>query len=284
MAAYALVEAISNQISVGADPGRIAILDNFCWPDPIYDPVKTPDGKYKLAQLIRAAQALHCGAIDLGTPIISGKDSMKNDYKMKNVKISIPPTLLITAVGRIPSVYKAVSMDVKQPGDLVYVAGWTNQELGGSEYFAMKKIDGGRVPRTDFILAKKLFGALFAAMQAELIASCHDCSEGGLGVAISESAFAGMLGMDIDLRNVPVIEPMSDAEILFSESNARFVITIDPQCKKSFEETMQGCPVAQIGFVSEKETLFIKGQSGDAILIESIVELKKSWKEPLRNR
>jgi phosphoribosylformylglycinamidine synthase len=269
MAAYALVEAISNQVAVGADPSSIAILDNFCWPDPVHD-------KYKMAQLVRASMALYEGAVALGTPIISGKDSMKNDYKIKNVKISIPPTLLITAVGKIPNVKKAVSMDLKVAGDLVYVAGVTKNELGGSEYFAMKKMAGGKVPRVDFLKVKELFQAVFKAIEAEEIASCHDCSEGGLGVALAESAFAGGLGLEIDLSKVPVQEKMGPSEILFSESAGRFVITIDPRNQERFEKRMRGLPVAQVGVV-RGEKFVVKG-----IMREKVSELKKSWQDPLR--
>ena len=156
MAILAVDEALRNQVAVGADPSRIAILDNFCWPDPIYDPEKTPDGKFKLAQLVRAAQGLYLAAKSFNTPIISGKDSMKNDYKMGGVKISIPPTLLITAVGKIPHVEKAVSLEVKEPGDLVYVIGVTREELGGSAYLDIHRvIQKAIVPKVDFTAAKK---------------------------------------------------------------------------------------------------------------------------------
>lgn len=279
MAAYALSEAIANQVAVGADPNRIAILDNFCWPDPIYDPEKTPDGKHKLAQLVRASMALYDGAIALKTPIISGKDSMKNDYKMGGVKISIPPTLLITAVGKIPNVAKAVSMDVKMPGDLVYLVGTTKRELGGSEYFAMKQLLGGKVPRIDFGLCKKIYSALFEAVQQELVASCHDCSEGGLGVALAESAFAGGYGMEIDLRG---LEEMSDAELLFSESGGRFVVTIAPTDREVFEKICKDLPCAQLGKVREDGAFLVRGKRGDLVIEEEILKLKRSWQEPLR--
>lgn len=281
MAACALDEAVRNQVCVGADPDRIAILDNFCWPDPIYDPEKTPDGKYKLAQLVRACKALYDGAKAFGTPIISGKDSMKNDYKMDDVKISIVPTLLMTAVGKIPHIEKAVSMDVKQEGDLVYILGVTKCELGGSEYFAQKKLSHGKVPRVDFEAARKLYYALFAVIQAELVASCHDVSEGGLAVALAESACAGDLGLEFDLRSIPTESHLSDAEILFSESASRFVVTIDPQCKAAFESAMQGSAFAHIGTV-RKDSLFIaKGMNGQTVLSEEIGKLKKSWQDPL---
>ncbi len=284
MAAYALLEAVSNQVAVGADPSQIAVLDNFCWPDPIYDLEKTPDGKRKLAQLVRASKALYQGCVELDTPMISGKDSMKNDYKMKGMKISIPPTLLMTAVGIIPNVEKAVTMDVKAPGDLVYIAGLTKNELGGSEYFSIKKILGGKVPRIDFAAAKKLNRALFEAMQEGWIASCHDCSEGGLGVAFDESSFAGGFGIEVDFKQVPSDIGLSDEAILFSESGGRFAITVDPRNREKFEAKMEGLPVKCVGSVRSDSKLAIRGISGKMRVEEDISELKKSWQEPLRKR
>ncbi|OGN64899.1 MAG: phosphoribosylformylglycinamidine synthase II [Chlamydiae bacterium RIFCSPHIGHO2_12_FULL_49_9] len=278
MGANALSEAICNQVAVGANPSKIAILDNFCWPDPIFDPEKTPDGKHKLAQLVQTTQALYDGATLLKTPIISGKDSMKNDYQIGSIKISIPPTLLITAVGEIPDVEKAVSMDVKEAGDLIYVLGLTKGELGGSEYFGLKNLKGGAPPSVDYLLLKKECDALFSAMQKECIASCHDCSEGGLGVALAESSFAGGLGLEIDLKKIPVDGLLSDAEILFSESAARFVITVDPKRQKEFENEMQGLPFAQIGVVRGDAQFIIK-----TVFSEDLFKLKESWQSPLRS-
>ena len=122
MVACALDEAIRNIIAVGGRIGHIAGLDNFCWPDPLPS-ATNPDAEYKLAQLVRANQALYdfCRAYDL--PCISGKDSMKNDYRVGDIKISIPPTLLFSALGVIDDVTRVVTMDAKRPGDLVYVLG-----------------------------------------------------------------------------------------------------------------------------------------------------------------
>ncbi|MGC2596232.1 MAG: phosphoribosylformylglycinamidine synthase subunit PurL [Rhabdochlamydiaceae bacterium] len=284
MATAAVDEAVRNQVAVGGDPGRIAILDNFCWPDPIDDREKNPDGKHKLAQLVRAAMGLYDAAKAFHTPIISGKDSMKNDYKIGDVKISVPPTLLITAIGKIPCVEKAVSMDVKQPGDLIYIVGLTRQELGGSEYLAMKQQRGGIVPHVDLIAAKKIYHSLFGAMQEELIASCHDCSEGGLAVALAESAFAGGYGVDVDLRSVPTEDLSSDGEILFSESTSRFIMTIDPQWKEAFEAKMESTVFAQIGIVRNDLEFNILGNSGDVVVREEIDDLKKSWQSPLERK
>ncbi|HEX9157850.1 MAG TPA: AIR synthase related protein, partial [Syntrophales bacterium] len=133
MAACAIDEAVRNAVAVGGSLERLAGLDNFCWCDPVQSE-KTPDGHYKLAQLVRANLALYDYTRIYGVPCISGKDSMKNDYQIGDTKISIPPTLLFSVIGRIEDVRKAVTMDAKRAGDLVYVLGETKRELGGSEW------------------------------------------------------------------------------------------------------------------------------------------------------
>ncbi len=265
MSACAIDEAIRNQICVGADPKRIAILDNFCWPDPLADP-------HLLAQLVRSSEALYRFATAFKVPIISGKDSMKNDYRIGGKKISIPPTLLITAVGKIQNVLQAISMDVKHPDDLIYLVGQTKNELGASEWAAMKGISGGIVPKVDAASALSSFLAIHRAIEKELIASCHDCSDGGLAVALAESAFAGGLGMNIDLP----LEGLALEEMLFSESPSRFVITIAPENRKAFEETLQGCHLTYLGTVTQDPVLQIKDH-----LKEDIFALKASWQRTL---
>lgn len=253
MTACAIDEAIRNCVAVGADPDFIAILDNFCWPDPIGD-------SHKLAQLVRSNQALYTYAKAFTTPLISGKDSMKNDYNMGGIKISIPPTLLISAIGKISDTSVAVSMDVKKPGDLVYLLGTTQNELGGSEYTAMKGILGGVPPSVNAKEAKELYRNLHKAIKKGIVASCHDCSDGGLAVALAESAFSGGFGMDILVPSV---------EHLFSESASRFVVTVDPVHASEFESIV---PSAQIGIVREDDLFKI------ASFIETdILTLKKAW-------
>jgi phosphoribosylformylglycinamidine synthase len=197
MMACAIDEAIRNNVAVGGRIDRMVGLDNFCWPDPIQSE-KTPDGEYKLAQLVRANKALYDFTTAFGVPCISGKDSMKNDYLIGTTKISIPPTVLFSAMGKIDDARKAVTMDAKRPGDLVYIFGETLNELGGSEYYAMKGYIGNNVPRVDAARAKELYRRLNKSTEEGLVASCHDCSDGGIGVALAETAFAGGLGMEID--------------------------------------------------------------------------------------
>jgi phosphoribosylformylglycinamidine synthase II len=281
MAASAIDEAIRNFIAVGGNPNHLAILDNFCWPDPIYDPIKTPDGKHKLAQLVRANQALYNCALDFEVPIISGKDSMKNDYKIDDTKISILPTLLISAIGKIQDVRKAISMDFKMAGDYVYILGTTHNELGGSEYALEYNIKNGFVPKVDAKQANEYYRALYACIENELIASCHDCSDGGLAVAIAESAFAGNLGIDFDLSTVPKEGFLNYTELLFSESNSRFILSVSPENAREFERHMEQYPLAYIGTVTEEPLFTVKGLNGSTIINENILDLKKSWQSAI---
>ncbi|OPY29265.1 MAG: phosphoribosylformylglycinamidine synthase II [Methanocella sp. PtaU1.Bin125] len=287
MTACAIDEAIRNIIAVGGSLKQIALLDNFCWCDPVYDPEKTPDGKYKLAQLVRANRALYDYTTAFGTPCISGKDSMKNDYKLKDekgheFKISIPPTVLFTAVGLVPDVRKCVTMDAKMPGDAVFAIGVTKDELGGSRFYSLLGAVGNNVPKVDAAVARKTYELLSAAIEAGLVASCHDCSDGGLAVALAETALAGGLGMDIDLNRVPAERLNKDAQILFSESASRFVVTVAPNNAAAFQRAMEGVPCAMIGNVRDDERFLIRGLSGTRVIDTMAGALKESWQYPLR--
>jgi phosphoribosylformylglycinamidine synthase II len=280
MAACAIDEAVRNTIAVGGSLERLAGLDNFCWCDPVQSE-KTPDGEYKLAQLVRANMALYDYTTAYGVPCISGKDSMKNDYQIGDTKISIPPTLLFSTIGVIKDVRKAVTMDVKKPGDRVYVLGTTYPELGGSEWYALHGAVGNSVPKVNAARAKKLYQALSKAMEAGLIASCHDCSDGGLGVALAETAFAGGLGLTVDLSKVPFEGLQRQDELLFSESQSRFVVTIAPEADTAFRRMLKGNVYAEVGAVNTEGTLKIKGFKDNLIIDENIHELKAVWQKPL---
>ncbi|MDD5169815.1 MAG: AIR synthase-related protein, partial [Syntrophales bacterium] len=280
MAACAIDEAIRNTIAVGGNLDHLAGLDNFCWCDPVQSE-KTPDGEYKLAQLVRANMALYDYAVAYGVPCISGKDSMKNDYSIGDTKISIPPTLLFSTIGKIADVRKAVTMDAKKAGDLVYILGKTKRELGGSEWYALQDAVGNQVPQVDAKTAKTLYAALSKAIGSGLVASCHDCSDGGLGIALAEVAFAGGLGVNIGLARVPAEELDRDDEILFSESQSRFVVTVSPEKREAFEAALAGCVMGQIGTVTLQPILAIDGLAGNRIIEESIGDLKAVWQRPL---
>jgi phosphoribosylformylglycinamidine synthase len=281
MVACAVDEAIRNNVAVGGNPDRIAGLDNFCWPDPVQSE-KTPDGEYKLAQLVRANLALYAVCKAFGLPLISGKDSMKNDTLIGGTKISIPPTVLISALGKMDDVRKAVTMDAKRPGDRVYVLGLTRDELGGSEYYASKGFIGNQVPQVNADKARSLYRKLHRAILEGLVRSWHDCSDGGLGVALAETAFAGGLGMEVDLRKVPQEGLSRNDLILFSESQSRFVVTLDPSKKSAFEALLGDSTFGDIGVVSQGKTLLVVGLDGKTIVQANLSELREAWQKPLK--
>ena len=279
MVACVVDEAVRNAVCVGGSPDHMAGLDNFCWCDPVRSE-KTPDGHYKLAQLVRANQALYDICTTYGVPCISGKDSMKNDATIGGVKISIPPTLLFSVLGRMDDVRKAVTMDAKRAGDLVYVLGTTYPELGASEYYASKGFVGNAVPRVRMPEARRRYGALSRAISLGLVASCHDCSDGGLGVCLAETAFSGGLGMVVDLGAVPQEGIGRLDHLLFSESQSRFVVTVPPGARDAFEEVLKGTVFAHVGEVTREPYLRLERQ-GEAVLSEGLQGLKAAWQRPL---
>jgi len=291
MAASVMDEAIRRVIAVGGKlPSAetpFAVLDNFCWCDPEQSE-KTPDGHYKLAQLVRACKALYDYAKVFGLPFISGKDSMKNDSIIDDVKISIPPTLMITAVAKMSDVGKAVTMDVKVPGDLVYVVGETLDELGGSEYYRLmgerlrgEAFTGNSVPKVNARKAKALYRRLSEATERELVHSIHTPTKGGLAVALAQSAFAGGYGMYARLSAIPCRGVGRDDVVLFSESNSRFVVTVPREKKSEFEEVMRGSVCARVGFVLEEPRLRIRGLHGRDVVRSDLEELRSVWKATL---
>jgi phosphoribosylformylglycinamidine synthase len=281
MMANAIDEGLRNYVAVGGNIEHVAGLDNFCWCDPVVSE-KTPDGAYKAAQLVRANQALYDYCLAFGLPLISGKDSMKNDYMVGDTKISIPPTVLFSVIGKIEDLRKAVTMDAKSSGDLVYLLGRTRDELGGSEYYAMHGKVGRNVPRVDAASALQRYRTVNAAQVEGLLASCHDLSDGGLAVALAETAFAGGLGMDVDLSKVPVEGIMREDRLLFSESASRLLATVKPVNRERFEALFAGQEMACIGRVKGEKYLKIVGLYGEILVHSPIDDLKEAWQSPLR--
>jgi len=279
MACCAVDEAVRNALAVGGSLDFMAGLDNFCWCDPVQSE-KTPDGHYKLAQLVRANMGLYEICTAYGVPCISGKDSMKNDATIGGVKISIPPTLLFSVVSRLDDAGLAVTLDAKAAGDLVYVLGTTYPELGGSEYHAMMGYVGNGVPCVRAAQAAARYGALAGAVRQGLVASCHDCSDGGLGVALAETAFSGDLGLEIDLEAVPAEGVVRLDTLIFSESQSRFVVTVKPERRQAFQEVMGGTVWGRVGRVLAEGRLIFR-HGGSAVLDEDIEELRRAWQSPL---
>jgi len=279
MVACAIDEAIRNIIAVGGSLERMAGLDNFCWPDPVQS-AHTPDGTYKLAQLVRACKALYDYCLGFGVHCISGKDSMKNDANLDGQKISILPTLLFSTIGKIDDVRRCVTSDLKAENDLVYIVGDTFDECGGSEYYHELNIKGGIVPRVDLKTAKDRYEKISQASKQGLIRSNHDCSDGGFAVAAVEKAIGGKLGLDLDLTLANANNRLRTDRFLFSESQSRFVLTIHPDNQQRFENLMKDTGCYLIGSVTSDPT--VKISFGDKITIEeNLSGLEASWKKTL---
>ncbi|NCP04223.1 MAG: phosphoribosylformylglycinamidine synthase, partial [Deltaproteobacteria bacterium] len=279
MMACAIDEALRNYVAVGGNIEHVAGLDNFCWCDPV-ESERTPDGAYKAAQLVRANKALYAYCVAFGVPLISGKDSMKNDYQIGDTKISIPPTVLFSVIGKIDDVRKALTMDVKAPGDLVYLLGRTADELGGSEYYRMHGELGAQVPQVDAARALALYRTINQAQQQGLLRSCHDLSDGGLAVALAEKAFAGGFGIDADLDQAVQPGQLSDQALLFSESQSRLAVTVSPENRQTVEALFGACDCAYLGQVTQEPVLRLR--RGTRILIDATNQQNKAaWQAPL---
>lgn len=275
MASSCIDEAIRQIIAVGGDLKRIAILDNFCWGN--------PDKPDRLGSLVRACEGCYETAIGYGVPFISGKDSLYNEYAVNGKSMAIPGTILISAIGVMEDVTKAVTMDLKAPGNLLYCVGLTREELGGSIYLDTFGSLGKGVPRVDTKLGSQIFTALSKAVKKGLVASMHDCSEGGLAVALAEMAFSGGLGIEVRLDQVPYQGKLKrDDYILFSESNSRFVAEIEPENKTRFESCFKGIPLNQIGQVEKSAKFIIYGLDKKVCINTDVQALKDAWQKPLK--
>ena len=285
MASSAIDEAVRNCVAVGADPARIAILDNFCWGN-----TERPE---ELGSLVRAAIACYDAAVALGTPFISGKDSLNNEFRYTDAEgqrrtIRIPPSLLISAIGQVEDVSQCVTMDLKEAGSFLYQIGATKDEMGGSHFALVENLTGGQPPRLDAEQARATFAAVHRAIRQGLVRSCHDLSEGGLAAAAAEMAFAGGLGARVFLGQVPhALEldeetksladelaakvpgaegfnplcalPEATSILLFSESNSRFLCEVRPEQAQAFEQMMENIPCALVGEVIPEDQLQIIG-------------------------
>ncbi len=287
MAACSIDTAVRNAVSAGCPLDHLAILDNFCWCD--------SNNSERLWQLKRAAQACYDFAVSYGTPYISGKDSMFNDFSgydenFKEVKISIPPTLLISSIGVIQDVKKAQTIDFKFSDDLVYIIGLTGAETGGSEYSSLlgdlnkvKDFTTGNVPGVNAELFKKIYYAMEKAISCEAVASCISIERGGLGIAAAKSAIAGMLGAELDISLLPGDEGIRQDYRIFSESQGRFLVSVSPEKKGLFESCFEGLPFKLIGNVRKDNKFIITGDEGNTLVDTTIDELNLSYRETFKD-
>lgn len=285
MALACVDEALRNVVAVGGDPARTVILDNFCWGDP-----RQPD---RMAGLVRAAAGCYDAAVAFGTPFISGKDSLNNEYRDANgTRVAIPPTLLISALSYVPDVRRTVTMDLKQPGNYLYLVGFTGNDLAGSHLVDLlppELVTPGsataaalaQLPQVDLAVARMTFVALHGAIGAGLVQACHDLSEGGLAVAAAEMMIAGELGLALDLEAVPLAAGLSvDAATplvqLFGESPSRFLVEVAPADAPAFEAALAALTCARIGTVQSAPELDIA--AGSTPVVQTTLDaLKVAW-------
>lgn len=278
MAASSIDTALRAAVAAGADIDYLAILDNFCW--------CSSTEPERLYQLKLAVKACYDYAIAYETPFISGKDSMFNDFKGFDekgnpIKISIPPTLLVSAIGVIPDVTKSISIDPKSEGDLIYLLGDTHDELGGSEYYISKGEPGNAVPSVNAEKNRILYKNFYRASQKDLIASAISVSRGGLAAALPKMAIAGKLGIEVDLSKISG-NASSDENKLFSESQGRILVTIAPQNKKSFETLFKDANKLGKVSVEKKASIIIKGKTGRIVSLP-VKNAYIAYKSPFKN-
>ena len=282
MMANAMDEAIRNAVAVGANPDFLAGVDNFCWCDPVQSE-KTPDGRYKLAQLVRACKALSHFSLAYGVPCISGKDSMKNDYTGGGGKISIPPTVLFSVLGVLDNVTRTQTSDFKKAGDVIYILGGTRREMAGSEAAQELRLACNTVPVVDVSTARPRYRALHHAIHERVVTACHDLSDGGLAVALAEMCIGGRLGAEVDLAAVPALEALTRTELLYSESASRLLVSVRPDMVSAFEglcDAVGGCQYARLGTVSDDGQLTLRS-GASRICAEPVEELAKAFKATL---
>lgn len=279
MAAGGIVEAISNVIAAGADPNKIALLDNFCWGD--------TRRESSLGTLVEACRACHDMAVAFNTPFVSGKDSLNNVFSFtdedgQHHELSIPPTLLTTALGQVDDIRSTMSPDLKTAGNRIAIIGMTRDELAGSQLELLCGLTQGSSPQINVESCQATWSAVAMAIRSHCIASCHDISDGGLLAAVAEMAIGGKTGLRIDLKAIPSeITPESqtcDLIHAFSETPGRFICEVPMSCTKRFESIVGKLTWAWIGEVLDKPLLEIHDIVGQDTHV-SVDTLSQAWRQ-----
>lgn len=283
MASAAVDEAVRAHVALGGDPDQMAALDNFCWPDPVLSD-STPDGPYKMAQLVRACQGLADACTAYSLPLISGKDSMKNDAVLGGKKVSIRPTLLVSLMGIIPDVHLAQTTSFKAHGDAILLIGSHQVQLGGTSYERLHGHPLGDCPTTDAAGNIVLYRRLHQAIRQNLLASIHDLADGGLAVAVAESAVAGRFGATISLppsiagTGVGIASDRDVVRWLFGESTGTFVATCKPASVAALTEMLGGDRCVCIGEVTTGALTIQPSSDQGGAVVWSLDEIVAAWK------
>jgi phosphoribosylformylglycinamidine synthase len=285
MAACSLDTAIRNCLAAGASLDKIALLDNFCW--------CSSEEPERLGQLKRAVKACYDYAVAYGTPFISGKDSMFNDFKGYDqnnnpLKISVLPTLLISSLAVVEDIYRCLSLDLKSSGDQIFLLGETRKELAASEYYAYwceknhQNHWGSILPEVQGVRNRRLYKVFDCCLKEGLIASAHSLGWGGLGISLVKSAMAGGLGVKVKLGQVTSFDLKPD-QVLFSESQGRLLVSVAPSKVSRFARLMTGQSYSCIGEVTAISQLIIRDKQGKKIVDLPIKQLLNAYRSTFIN-
>ena len=254
MAIAAIDECVRNLVCVGADPTRIAILDNFCWPS-----CKDPRN---MGALVRACEGCYDAAKAFRAPFISGKDSLNNQFVTEDGRtIQIPPTLLISGFAPVEKDTLAVSMDAKRAGSRLVAVGRTSARLGGSHFALVSGGTAARIPAPSLVDGPRHAAAVARAIRAGVVRSAHDCSEGGLLVAAAEMAFSGGLGLALDLDALPLDGEVSMLARCFAEDASRYLLEVEESDLAALSKALGDVPHAVIGAFNATGELSLAGAS-----------------------
>lgn len=267
---WAITEAVSNYVAIGGDPKYAALIDNFIWPFP---------DEASLADLDAAVDACVKMSDLLSMPFVSGKDSLSSTYRYPNGDVlKIPPVLLISVFGKVPDVQKTVSSDFKKEGSTLVLLGNPDiLNLGGSTYFSVTKSKSNRGPKVDIATLPKTLSSLFTAIQKGEVLSVHDVSEGGIGAALSEMAFGGGIGADIDLENVA--KKARPDYIFFNETVGTFLVEVNDQ--KTAKKLLHDTPYKILGKTTKNPIITVR-YCKKVVAKERISALKYAWQKPMR--
>ncbi|RAU93847.1 phosphoribosylformylglycinamidine synthase subunit PurL [Paenibacillus sp. YN15] len=263
--AIALAEAARNIVCSGGEP--LAITDNLNF--------GSPEKPEIFWQLEKAVDGMAEACRRLGTPVIGGNVSLYNE----NNKGAIYPTPVVGMVGLVHDTDHITTQGFKQEGDVILLLGDTRAELGGSEFqYAVHGVTEGRPPVIDLDVEKKLLDGVLSAIQAGLVASAHDVSDGGLAAALAESCISGRVGASVKLAS----ELRAD-HLLFSESQSRILVSVkaDKAAALVAHLSATGVPVGEIGRVAGVGGDLKIDLNGATILDTPVAKLEKVWKDAI---
>ena len=273
MGAACVDECVRQLVASGADPDRLAILDNFC--------MGNPEAEEELGALVETVKGIAAAAEAYGAPFVSGKDSFYNYFETEDGPVSIPVTILISGMGIIEDAAHVTGASLRRSDSLLAIIGHTQSALGGSVFARRHEIANAEVPATSLDEAFKCYRQYYEAVKEGLILSAHDVSEGGLAVTLAEAAFSGKGGLEIDLCSLPMDDDASKAAMLFGESPSRLVIEVAPENLERVAKLFEGLPFAALGRATSSHTNLVVEWGKETLINESLTDLKSLWKNGL---